>query len=260
MNRPKIYVLHAHLASLQPTSGDRIETIRFMKTLSQFGDVFYNDDPVLFDRPDLGLTRTSVELPQRNYDLYYVRANHEIFRRLPGPKITMAYPYDPEIYAMADAIVVTTSEWKRLLQSYNSDAEVRTKLAKWYPADQIVMPRHIVNIRQTIEPAFDQYSRPRIELYRAKMTNGKALATSAGSRPKHCRTSFFQIMKASEKSIRGLLLPSVGILRALFPPRRSIWVGSRIATCPMLFELAQQPWQTRSRMRNFSGLARCSRR
>lgn len=172
MSRPSIYVQLGNVTRIAPVSGDRIETVRFMRTLHKFADVYYNDELFNPDSPDFGLTKTEVTLPKREYDLYYVRANHDLFKQLPSPKVTMAYPYDAESYEMADALLVTTSEWKRLLETFDASPDSRKMLAKWYPVDRLPPHKQIINIRQTIDPAFEMATSKRVHHYRALMTNG----------------------------------------------------------------------------------------
>lgn len=217
-NRPRIFVLHAKLGSLQPVSGDRIETIRFMKTLNQFADVYYNSMKFDPSRDDLGLHEREVTPPVGDYDLYYVRANHDFFKQLPSPKITMAYPYEPEIFAEADAILITTSEWKRLLESYNEDSVSRATLAKWYPAEGIVKPKRLINIRQTIDPSVNGVSLKKIDLFRARLTNGEAIGYFGRVTEESMPRIFLSQYSALRKKFPSVVVAMAGNIRAKLSP------------------------------------------
>ncbi len=171
--RPKIYCQFLDRPILEPLSGDRINEIRFYRSLSSFADVYYNDVLIDWDSGFIG-DPSGLNAPSRDYDLYYVRANPDLFKSLPHPKVTLAYPYDPEVFAIADALVVTTSAWQGLLYEHSSSAAVRKKLAKWYP-ESIVLPDTILNIQQTIDPRFQRPISPKSEfVWRAKMTGAQA--------------------------------------------------------------------------------------
>ncbi len=195
--RPKIYCLFLDRPVMEPLSGDRINELRFYRSLSSFADVYYNDVLIDWDSEVIG-DPSGLKTPTRDYDLYYVRANPELFKSLPHPKITLAYPYDAEVFAMADALVVTTEAWQNLLQEHSASAEVQKKLAKWYP-DKIVLPRTILNIQQTIDPHFLQPISPSSEfVWRAKMTGAQAFG-------------FFG--RVTEETIPSELIDSLGVIR-----------------------------------------------
>lgn len=151
--RMRIFALHANRAVLGTTGGDMINEARFLTSLSQFADVYYNG--ILFqpDLPDYGLQERPIAVPQEKYDLYYVRANPEIFRQLPHPKIAMAYPYDEEVFRTADALVVTTEPWKRGLTPYAKTNQFSACMQHWY-GESIHPPKAIINIKQTLNPHF----------------------------------------------------------------------------------------------------------
>lgn len=150
--RPKIFCQFVDLPEISPTSGDKINEIRFYRALSKFADIYYNDYLVDWSTGKIGAPG-NLNLPSRDYDLYYVRANHELLKKLPHPKITIAYPYDPHSFETADAILVTTQAWAELLKAYNTSPTIQEKLKKWYPRS-IVEPNQLINIGQTIDPSF----------------------------------------------------------------------------------------------------------
>ncbi len=165
----KIFCQYINYPSLSPTSGDKINEIRFYRALSEFADIYYNDHLVDWSSDELGVPG-KLNPPSRQYDLYYVRGNHELLQSLPHPKATMAYPYDPKSFAEVDAVFVTTQAWSDLLKQHNGSVAVQQKLAKWYP-EQIEMPRNIVNIQQTIDPMFcEEPSSAELLYWRARTT------------------------------------------------------------------------------------------
>lgn len=171
--RPKIYCQFVDRPVLEPVSGDRINEIRFYRALSTFADVYYNDVLIDWDSGVIG-DPEGLHHPSRSYDLYYVRANPELFKRLPHPKVTLAYPYDPDVFAAADALIVTTKAWQELLAQHSSSSTVREKLSKWYP-ERIVLPETIINIQQTIDPFFLEPNSSRsVFSWRARMTGAQA--------------------------------------------------------------------------------------
>lgn len=153
--RPKIFCQFVDFPGIGKTAGDRINEIRFYRSLSTFADVYYNDVLIDWSKDFIGVEgeRGDLNEPSRDYDLYYVRANPDLFKRLPHPKVTLAYPYSEEIFEAADALFSTTGAWSDMLRVYNDSEESQTKLGKWYP-EQIQPPKAVVNIRQTIDPIF----------------------------------------------------------------------------------------------------------
>ncbi|WP_299944259.1 hypothetical protein [uncultured Ruegeria sp.] len=195
--RPKIYCQFLDRPVMEPLSGDRINEIRFYRSLSSFADVYYNDVLIDWECGTIG-DPSGLKTPTRDYDLYYVRANPELFKSLPHPKITLAYPYDPEVFGVADALVVTTEAWQNLLYEHSASTSVRRKLAKWYP-DNIVLPDTIVNIQQTIDPLFLQPISSKTEFFwRAKMTGAQ---------------SFGFFGRVTEETIPSELIDNLSVIR-----------------------------------------------
>lgn len=154
--RLRIYALHSTRPMLGTGAGDLINEARFLTSLSRFADVFYNGQLFQPEAPDYGLNAEEVVVPTGGYDLYYVRANPEIFAQLPHPKIAMGYPYVEEVFRSADALVVTTAAWKKGLEPYDPEtSEYSARMTEWY-GDSIHPPPPIINIKQTIDPHFQQ--------------------------------------------------------------------------------------------------------
>jgi glycosyltransferase involved in cell wall biosynthesis len=170
--RLKIFALHTTRKTLPATGGDMINEARFLGALSQFADVYYNGQLFQPGVPGYGLTDSEIVVPRGGYDLYYVRNNPEIFMQLPGPKIVMAYPYVEEVFRVADAVVVTTEAWLRGLTPYSAENLFTRPMRHWYGSN-IVQPKRVINIKQTIDPHFLS-DPPRSSLIeaRAKTTNG----------------------------------------------------------------------------------------
>jgi len=173
MPRPKIFCQFTDRPHLEPISGDRINEINFYRALSTFADVYYNDELVDWEAEKIG-NPSRLNEPSREYDLYYVRANLELFKKLPHPKITMAYPYHPDLFKSADAVLVTTDRWKELLDTYNENEHAQKQLSKWYPS-RIEEPKRTINIKQTANPRFlEQTSEQELFKAKARMTMANA--------------------------------------------------------------------------------------
>lgn len=174
-HRLKIYVLLGTRANLEPTGGDVINEARFLETLTQFADVYYNGTLFRPGEPNFGLTATTVDPPEPVYDLYYVRNNPAIFAACPHPKIAMAYPYDEDIFRTADALFVTTDGWMKGLLPYSPDNPYSNPIHHWY-GSSIVEPPRLINIKQTVDPRFLEPvpEEQRLEA-RARMTMARAI-------------------------------------------------------------------------------------
>lgn len=155
-SKPSVYVLLATQTRLTPVRGDIIETIKFCTALSLYFNVYYNDQLFLPDEPGYGLKDIEIKAPTRRHDIYYVRANFEIFKLLPSPKVLMAYPYDHESFQCATALITTTEAWKQHLLSYNTSEHSRDLIGKWYPKIICDLPQ-IININQYINPWISEY-------------------------------------------------------------------------------------------------------
>lgn len=152
--RPRIFVQFLDKPSIDPTRGDMINELRLYKALMTFADVYYNDHLLLADGT-LEMVPDRLHSPSRDYDLYYVRANAELFKSLPHPKVTLALPYDAEMFAIADALIVTTQVWKDLLITQNGVSKNDPFMSKWYPRT-LSISKKVINIRQSIDDLFLQ--------------------------------------------------------------------------------------------------------
>lgn len=150
--RPKIWCGFADKGTLNSARGDGIGEMRILQMLSHFADVYYNGVPIQRGGQSFGFGET-LALPRDEYDLYYVRANNTLFAKLPHPKICMAYPYDEEIFSMADGLVVTTDIWKRILINPSFQNIFFDFFSKWYP-NNFETSKPIIQFKQAIDPSF----------------------------------------------------------------------------------------------------------
>ncbi len=117
IKRLKIYYLLSKTAPIRPISGDSIAEISIIKALSKKYDVYYNGEyfnPIL---GNYGLTKDYIKSPTNDYDLYIVRNNPEIFKKLPNPKIYFATPFEQECFKESDALYTFTDSWTEGLKS-----------------------------------------------------------------------------------------------------------------------------------------------
>lgn len=149
-NKPTLWCVFGDNPFLSVSRGDHIGETRIVRLLSKVFDVYYNGVLVEEQSAQIG-SDNPVALPDRNYDLYYVRNNPKIFKQLPSPKMCMAYPYDPESFECADAIVVTTDVWRNVLQKSFSYVKEELFFAKTYPS-KLEVDKPIIQIKQYIDP------------------------------------------------------------------------------------------------------------
>jgi len=92
----KIFHRYSNSPNLTYTRGDYISELNILKAMKKFAYVDSN--------------------PTTKHDLYYVRSNAKLFKKLPHPKIYFASPYDYASFKQADAIVTFSKEWTRRLK------------------------------------------------------------------------------------------------------------------------------------------------
>ena len=85
--RKKIYYILSTCSNLEATSGDRINEMNVIRALCINFDVYYNNILVDPTSSYFGSLDGQIEPPNQKYDLYYVRANKDLFLKLPSPKI-----------------------------------------------------------------------------------------------------------------------------------------------------------------------------
>ena len=135
--RKKIYYILSTCSHLEATSGDRINEMNVIRALCINFDVYYNNILVDPTSSFFGSLDGQIEPPNQKYDLYYVRANKDLFLKLPSPKIWFVVPYVPECYAEADAVVCITSAWKDRMQALKHDFILQELMGI---RDQVIVP------------------------------------------------------------------------------------------------------------------------
>ena len=102
MKKPKLYCLLGQNRTLDPTGGDKINEARFLRSASKYFDVYYNNVPFNQGGETFGDPEVEVAPPSQEYDLYYVRNNRDILLQCGSPCVTMAVPYDAEVFERVD--------------------------------------------------------------------------------------------------------------------------------------------------------------
>jgi glycosyltransferase involved in cell wall biosynthesis len=143
-----IYVLNGTLTILRPTRGDVINEILICKILSLFANVYYNNQLFRPQARNYGLTYDRVCLPTRKYDLYYVRNNYKVWKRLPSPKLTTALPYVMDVFKNGDGVVAFTKYWKNHLNKHSDD------LVTYFYKKKYIKPKRALCFPQAYEPIF----------------------------------------------------------------------------------------------------------
>jgi glycosyltransferase involved in cell wall biosynthesis len=153
--KAKIYYLLGNLGFLERTSGDRINEMNVIRALAVYFDVYYNNELVDVDQKVYGSPEKEVELPDKEYDFYFVRANKDIFLQLPRPKAWFIAPYDYDCYRDADVVVSITDAWQRRCENIEHDQWLQ-QLIRVEPKD-IVTPKHVFTFSQVIVDTDTQY-------------------------------------------------------------------------------------------------------
>lgn len=155
--KPKIFALLGNNRTLSTTGGDKINEIRFYTALSKYFDVYYNGQLFNPYEADFGIKDLPICVPKDDYDIYYIRANNRILYDCPRPKVAMGIPYSSWLYNHVDAVITTTESWKNAILNYNSSTYYKELVGDWYGnTEKIIIPKKIINIRQTIDADFIQ--------------------------------------------------------------------------------------------------------
>jgi|GEM_PF-4128267 len=145
--KPKLYFLLGNTAFLEPLSGDRVNEMNLIRAMSKHFDVYYNNVLVDPNTDFFGSPDKPVALPDKVYDLHYVRANREIFLQLPSPKIWFATPYFADCYAQADAVATMTDAWHRRMANLKNDPWLCALMGV---EGEVVVPKSLILTRQVI--------------------------------------------------------------------------------------------------------------
>lgn len=149
----KIYHLLAKQPRLVPNAGDKINEINFLTALAEFAEVYYNNQRFLPYEPDYGLDATEIQEPRTDCDIYYVRNNPEVFRKIKGKKICLSYPYLAEDFEEADAVATFNQAWKEGLEQFHTRADAYDFFCGAYPKDMLA-PKKVINIQQVLAKQF----------------------------------------------------------------------------------------------------------
>jgi glycosyltransferase involved in cell wall biosynthesis len=146
--RLKIYVLLTKQTNLTIPKGDILNEVCIYKTLSQFADVYYSNQLFCPNKKNYGIAIKSVSPPNRKYDLYYIRGNYEIWKKIKGLKLSISSPYIKEIFEKSDAVITLTKIWKYHLENMTDE------IKSFYNNPNIVKPKKVICFPQAIEPIF----------------------------------------------------------------------------------------------------------
>lgn len=149
MAKPTLYALMASSGRLDASSGDRINELRTLRTLSAHFDVFYNNEHYSEGSSNVG--DADHIGPTRQYDYYYIRNNPEIFGSIKGRRLSFAFPYSEAVFDRSDALVVLNENWKRhlLLKGHKSAEKLKAVYEGRVP--EVRIP--VINVGQTMDEA-----------------------------------------------------------------------------------------------------------
>ena len=162
-----IYCLLANQPYLRSISGDRINEINTYRILSENYDVYYNNRKFNFaDKKYFGTNpKDKVMMPNRKYDLYYVRNNPQIFLKLPDPKIYFCIPNHQECFRKAAGLVFPTRSWRDKIR--DRDFTLLTRIYK----KTDYFPKHLLEYSQVTYPE-DLSKHPKTIKYKNLFGNG----------------------------------------------------------------------------------------
>ena len=146
----KIYALLTSLPymSKNKIGGDIKNELDVYKILSQFADVYYNNQLLDFnDTKYYGTNPDAIlEKPNEGYDYYYIRNNPKILKHIKGKILYYTIPYNPECMKKSYAVVFQTKSWLDAVE--RKDYEY---LQGIYPNDSYFPDKKIL---------FSQYTKP----------------------------------------------------------------------------------------------------
>lgn len=175
MKKPKLYCLLGTNRTLEPTGGDKINEARFLRSASSYFDVYYNNVLYVNGCEEFGHPGVGVSPPSQEYDLYYVRNNRDILLQCGAPCVTMAVPYDAEVFDRVDGLIVTTQTWRDLLLKRDEDDEARAILKDWYGDGSNLIRKPVFYVGQAYDPGFRQPMPRRTLRFRHSFSNGDAI-------------------------------------------------------------------------------------
>ncbi len=215
----KIYHLLAKQTKLEPISGDRINEITFLKTLSRDHEVYYNNQRFVADQPDFGLNDLPIVAPNGDYDLYIVRNNIEVFLQLPRPKVWIACPYNEEAFKEADAVATFNRAWQERLQRFHSDPDMFDFFSGCYPKD-MVAPKQVINLGQVLDESFEpRHGSTGHFRYRARFGFGFVVGYFGRIVDETLPRDYLSILPRLEQEIPELCTVFAGSIRVPLPSR-----------------------------------------
>lgn len=162
----RIYCILSKLPYISADSGDRINELNVYRALSINHEVFYNNRKIDFSDTKYFGTNPSdrVRFPDKEYDMYYVRNNKNLFMLLPHPKIYFCVPNHQKCALVADAIAFPTKVWRDKAPTRNANY-----FRNIYNDDDY-LPEHLLDFSQVTYPE-DLKDHPKTKEYR-KMYGG----------------------------------------------------------------------------------------
>lgn len=165
-NKMKIYYLLSRAAVLKPKSGDSISELNIIKALSKFADVYYNG--VKFIEGHI-VGKPTIDVPSSNYDLYYIRANPVVAKRVPKERlIYFATPFDEAVFKRSLAIAAFTEAWSRDMRT---DFSFTKSIYEGKDQQDMIRGKNIYTVNQVIDPAF--YVRDKSRIRQIRNTVGR---------------------------------------------------------------------------------------
>lgn len=136
----KIYCILGNLPFLESNKGDKINEINTYLALSKNFQVYYNNR--LLDFNDLKYFGTNpndkISLPDKHYDLYYVRNNPQIFLQLPHPKLYFCVPNHQNCFKEADGLVFPTNSWSVSMENLSLKLDTIYNKTDYIPKNKII--------------------------------------------------------------------------------------------------------------------------
>ncbi|SFG40638.1 hypothetical protein SAMN04488020_102130 [Palleronia marisminoris] len=172
MTKKSLYALYSNVDRIEPSTGDRINEIRLLSRLSEYFDVYYNNEIFNFRGPACGNSGTLG--PNREYDYYYIRHNPAVFHSIRGVRFSFAHPFVQEVFEQADALFVLTENWRRHLLSGSMESERALEAAYGNADPHFNCP--VINVGQVYDESFVLRERnPKKEFaLHARMSLGRA--------------------------------------------------------------------------------------
>jgi glycosyltransferase involved in cell wall biosynthesis len=149
----RINAVVAQQLNLSLNRGDVLSEVKLLRRFSQFAEVHYNEQRVVWSAPNFGLKSKNLTLAKDNYDIHYFRNNNEMALKTKGFRLVHGYPYHEELFTSCEALLVSTHSWKQYLEELKrNDANPRWA-SHWYPR-HIEIPSKIVVAEQSVSNHF----------------------------------------------------------------------------------------------------------